>query len=137
MIDTTVFVDTTRHAVESVVDTSSAAVADTLARHGEGFEFGHLLDHMKNSQELELPWGSIDLPQFQPVHIGDWIIDLSISKHVFFLLVGAIIVAALAIYAARRNRKSIVPTGVGNLFEVFIVFLRDEVTLPNMGPGGL
>ena len=137
MIDTTVFVDTTRHAVESVVDTSSAAVADTLARHGEGFEFGHLLDHMKNSQELELPWGSIDLPQFQPVHIGDWIIDLSISKHVFFLLIGAIIVAALAIYAARRNRKSIVPTGVGNLFEVFIVFLRDEVTLPNMGPGGL
>jgi hypothetical protein len=75
MIDTTVFVDTTRHAVESVADTSSAVVADTLASHGEGLEFGHLLDHMKNSQELELPWGSIELPHFQPVHIGDLIID--------------------------------------------------------------
>jgi F-type H+-transporting ATPase subunit a len=137
MIDTTVLVDTTRHGVESVADTSSAAVADSLARHGEGFEFGHLLDHMKNSQELELPGGRIELPHFHPVHIGDWTIDLSVSKHVFFLLVAAVIIAALAIYAARKNRKNIVPTGVGNLFEVFIVFIRDEVTLPNMGPGGL
>lgn len=137
MIDTTVLIDTTRHGVESVADTSSAAVADTLARHSEGFEFGHLLNHMKNSQELDFPGGSIELPHFHPVQIGDWMIDLSISKHVFFLLVSAIIVAALATYAARRNRKNIVPTGIGNLFEVFIVFIRDEVTLPNMGPGGL
>ena len=137
MIDTTVFVDTTRHGVEGVVDTSSAAVADTLSRHGEGFEFGHLLDHMKNSQELEFPGGKIELPHFHPVQICDWVIDLSISKHVFFLLVAAILIIALAIYAARKNRKNVVPTGVGNLFEVFIVFIRDEVTLPNMGPGGL
>ena len=123
--------------MESVADTSTAAVSDTLARHGEGFEFGHVLDHMKNSQELDLPGARIELPHFHPVQIGDWTIDLSISKHVFFLLVAAIIVAAFAIYAARRNRKNLVPTGIGNLFEVFIVFIRDEVTLPNMGPGGL
>jgi F-type H+-transporting ATPase subunit a len=137
MIDPMVVVDTVRHGAESVVDTSSAAAADTLARHGEGFEFGHLLDHMKNSQELELPWGRVELPHFQPVQIGDWVIDLSVSKHVFFLLVAAIIVAILAIYAARKNRKDAVPTSVGNLLELFVVFIRDEVTLPNMGPGGL
>jgi F-type H+-transporting ATPase subunit a len=137
MIDTTAFIDTTRHGAGSVIDTSSAAVVDSLTHHGEGFEFGHVLDHMKNSQELDLPGGSVELPHFHPVQIGDWTIDLSISKHVFFLLVAAIIVVALAIYAARKNRKNIVPTGVGNLFEVFIVFIRDEVTLPNMGPGGL
>lgn len=136
MIDTAAVVDTTKHIMESVADSSSALAADSLARHGEGFEFGHLLDHMKNSQELELPGLHVELPQFQPIHIGDWVLDLSISKHVFFLLVAAIIVSILAISAARKNRKSIVPSGIGNLLELFVVFIRDEVALPNMGPGG-
>ena len=137
MVDTTIAVDTVRHAAESVADTASAAVTDSLAHHAEGFEFGHLLNHMKNSQELELPWGHLELPQFPPVEIGGLTIDLSISKHVFFLLVAACIVVVLTVYAARKNRKSIVPKGFGNLLEVIIVFIRDEVAVPNMGPGGL
>lgn len=62
-------------------------------------------------------------------------LDLSVTKHVFFLFSAAIIVAAFAIYAANRNRKNIIPRGVGNLFEIFIVFIRDEVAVPNMVPG--
>jgi F-type H+-transporting ATPase subunit a len=130
-------IDTIQHGAAGAIDTSSAAMADTLARHGEGFEFGHLLNHMKNSQELDLPGGSIELPHFPPIHIGEWTIDLSITKHVFFLLLSALIVVAVAVYAARRNRRSNVPKGVGNLFEIFIVFIRDEVAVPNMGRGGL
>ncbi len=137
MVETAAIIDTVQQGAAVVVDTAAASVADSLAHRGEGFEFGHLLNHMKNSQELDLPGGSIQLPHFAPIHIGEWTIDLSISKHVFFLLVAALIVVALAVYAAQKNRKSIVPKGVGNLFEVFIVFIRDEVALPNMGPGGL
>jgi F-type H+-transporting ATPase subunit a len=136
MVDTIVAVDTLHHGASSAVDTS-VAVVDSAAHHAEGFEFGHLLDHMKNSQELELPWGHLELPHFAPIQIGDLTIDLSISKHVFFLLLAALTVTALTVYAARKNRKSIVPKGVGNLLEVFIVFIRDEVTVSNMGPGGL
>ncbi|MCX6134665.1 MAG: F0F1 ATP synthase subunit A [Ignavibacteriales bacterium] len=138
MVDpTAAAVDTARHGAVSVVDTALAAVADSAAQHGEGFAFGHLLDHMKNSGELELPWGHVELPHGPSFQIGDLTIDLSMSKHVFFLLVAAVIVAAMAIYAARKNRKSVVPKGVGNLLEVFILFIRDEVAVPNMGPGGL
>jgi len=137
MIETTVVVDTANHAVAGVADTSATAVAQAAAQHGEKFEFSHLLGHMHNSQELEFPGGHIELPHFAPIHIGTLTIDLSISKHVFFLLLSAVIVVVLAVYAARKNRKSIVPKGVGNLLEVFIVFVRDEVALPNMGPGGL
>ena len=137
MIEKTVVVDTANHAVAGVADTSSTAVAQAAAQHGEKFEFSHLLDHMHNSRQLEFPGGHIELPQFAPIHIGSLTFDLSISKHVFFLLLSAVIVVVLAVYGARKNRKSIVPRGVGNLLEVFIVFIRDEVALPNMGPGGL
>ena len=46
------------------------------------------------------------------------------------------LVVILAI-VARRNKKHAVPTGFGNLIELFVVFVRDEIAVPNMGPGGL
>jgi F-type H+-transporting ATPase subunit a len=42
-----------------------------------------------------------------------------------------------AIAAARKNRRSLVPSGFGNMVETLVVFIRDEVALPNMGRGGL
>ena len=33
-------------------------------------------------------------------------------------------------------REDRVPRGLGNLMEVFVVFIRDEIVIPNMGPGG-
>lgn len=136
MIEPNAVIDTLKHTAAGLVDTIHAPVTHAAAEHGEKFEFGHLLAHMENSKTLEFPGAHIALPQFPPVHIGGLTIDLSMSKHVFFMLLAALFVALVAIYAARRNRKSIVPKGIGNLFEVFIVFIRDEVAMPNMGPGG-
>jgi len=118
----------------AATDTAHAAVA---SGHGDKFDFGHLLDHMKNSMELEFPGGHLELPHIAPVTLGGVTFDFSISKHVFFLLFSALLLLAMAGYAARKNRQHRVPKGVGNLFEIFIVFLRDEVALPNMGPGGI
>jgi F-type H+-transporting ATPase subunit a len=137
MVDPQVMVDTLKHAALSAGDTLPTQAAHAAAEHGEKFEFGHLLAHMQNSRTLEFPGGHVDLPQFPPIHFKGVTLDLSISKHVFFLLLSALIVAVFAVYAANRNRKNIIPKGIGNLFEVFIVFIRDEIALPNMGPGGL
>lgn len=137
MIDTQTVVDTARHAAARASDSTSAALSQIAAEHGEKFNFGHLLDHMKNSREIDFPGGHLALPQFPSLHVGNLTIDLSISKHVFFLLFAALVLVVLAVYAARKNRRSDIPTGVSNLFEIFIVFMRDEVALPNMGPGGL
>jgi F-type H+-transporting ATPase subunit a len=126
----------------SVADTTQA-MAEQAADHGAGLDFGHLLDHMKNSNELELPFlhdghfAHLTLPSFPPVTVGGVEFDFSISKHVFFLLLSGLFLVVVALYAARKNRKNPVPRGVGNLFEVFIVFIRDEVAIPNMGPGGV
>ena len=135
MIET--IADTTQQSTKAVVDTTAAAASHGAAGHGERFEFGHLLDHMKDAHEIEFPGGHIGLPHFDPIQIGGVAIDLSITKHAFFLLVAALLIGVFAIVSARKNRKSPVPRGLGNLMEVFVVFVLDEIALPNMGPGGL
>lgn len=116
--------------------------ADTLhAGHGlvqrEENLFAKLLHHVQDAHEIETPFGHIHLPEFPPFEIFGISVNLSITKHVLFLWVAAAILIGLAWYAARRNSSSVVPSGFGNLMEVLIVFLRDEVVLPNMGTQGL
>ena len=115
----------------------TTAIADTLkvaSEHSEKKEnlFTELLHHTQDSQELELPFlGHIHLP-----HIELFGIDMSITKHVVFLILSAIVLIILGIIAARANSKRKVPTGFGNLIEVLVVFIRDEIAIPNMGKGG-
>ncbi|MBI4429142.1 MAG: F0F1 ATP synthase subunit A [Ignavibacteriales bacterium] len=124
-------VDTTKVLTDTV-----AVVSHSGGGHGEKFEFSHLLDHVKDSREVEIPFGHFELPHFKPLHIGGLIIDLSPTKHVFFLVLSAAILVLLALYAARRYKKDIVPTGTANAFESLVLFIRDEVAIPNMGRGG-
>jgi len=61
-------------------------------------------------------------------------IDFSITKHVLMMWIAAALVIFVFRYAFREQRT--VPSGIANLLEAIIVFLRDEVVLPNMGEEG-
>jgi F-type H+-transporting ATPase subunit a len=98
--------------------------------------FGELLHHVQDSHEIDIPFGRIELPHFAPVTIGNLSIDLSITKHVVFVWLAAVIVAAVAIMISRRYRKAAVPSGFSNVIESVVVYIRDEVGLANMGSGG-
>jgi F-type H+-transporting ATPase subunit a len=135
IFESTVLTDTLQHTAQTVADT--VASAHTSGGHGEGFNFMHLLEHMKNSNSVNLPFFTLELPQFAPVHVGTFTFDFSITKHVFFLLLAGLLLVLASVYAARSYKKSLVPRGFVNLLELIIVFLRDEVVLPNMGPAGL
>ncbi|MGA2623985.1 MAG: F0F1 ATP synthase subunit A [Bacteroidota bacterium] len=113
-----------------------AGVAQT-GGGGNGQLFNELLHHTQDSHRIELPWGWIDLPRFAPIHLGSLEIDLSITKHVVFLWIAALVVIVLTVAAAGKNRRRTVPSGWGNLIEVFVLFIRDEIALPNMGTAGL
>lgn len=125
------------------LQTSHVATDTVHAEASQGVEHGgnmftQLLHHVQDAHELELPFlGHVDLPHFPPVEIAGVTMDFSITKHVVFLWVAALILCIVAITAARRNMKRSVPTGFGNLMEVFIEFIRDEVVVPNMGPKGI
>ncbi len=71
------------------------------------------------------------------LQIGGFILDLSPTKHVFFLLLCAMLLILGAIYTARMYRKTLVPRGFVNLVEMIVIFIRDEVAIPNMGLAGI
>ena len=100
--------------------------------------FKHLFEHVQDSHELEIPLiGEVHLPHFEPIHIAGYALDISITKHVVFLWIAATVLIIAATIAARANARNRVPKGWGNLVEVLVVFVRDEIVIPNMGPTGI
>lgn len=136
MLSATAFLET----VQDTVQHAAVGAGHGAGEHGElsvSEIFKHLFEHVQDSHELNIPFiGMVHLPRFAPINIGGYALDISITKHVVFLWVAAAILILLATLAARANRRSHIPRGWGNLMEVFVVFIRDEVVLPNMGPSG-
>ncbi len=69
--------------------------------------------------------------------LTDW--GLTVSGHtVMSWIAGALLVAVFVWFARRmKNRKGLAPEGaLDNLFESFILFIRDEVVIANMGHHG-
>src|SRR5262245_61869985 len=133
MLSSAEHIDSLAHALHA---DSLHAIVPEGAAHGGGNMFAELLHHVMDSRELEIPFGHITLPHFDPVVIAGITFDFSITKHVIFLWIAAIILLIAVVAAALQNTRRTVPRGFGNLVEVFIVFIRDEVAIPNMGPAG-
>ena len=127
-----------KNAHHAAADTVHSA-ADTLAHAAAGGEHGGdenlfttLLHHIYDSREIEFPGGHLELPHFELMGV-----DLSLTKHVVFLWFAAVILILTLSIVARKNTKNKVPKGLGNLVEVFVMFVRDEIVVPNMGKAGL
>jgi len=118
------------------------AVADTLkhpnASHGSEESSNWMLHHISDSRTIDLePLGHITLPQFPTINVAGIEIDLSITKHVFFMWLVSIILIVVLSLVARSYKRSVVPHGIANLVEVFVVFIRDEIVLSVIGKEGL
>ncbi|MFT4834370.1 MAG: F-type H+-transporting ATPase subunit a [Marinoscillum sp.] len=67
---------------------------------------------------------------------GDHVLDLSITKNVFFLLINSTILVLIFLAVARGYKKNAgrAPRGIQSFFEPIIVYVRDEIVKPNIGP---
>ena len=81
--------------------------------------------------------GKLALPKIPAIHIGGLTIDLSPTKMTFMMVVASILLIIVMTSAARINSKNKAPKGLGNLVEVLVVFVRDDIVVPNMGKSGL
>jgi len=101
-----------------------------------------ILHHLADSNEWESPFGVVHLPQFAPVQLGPITLDFSITKHVLFMMIAAVMVMILLVWAGRDAKRlhegnvHRAPRRTHNIVEAFILFLRDEVALKNIGHGG-
>lgn len=58
--------------------------------------------------------------------------DMSVTANVFFLFLGALLLFLAGLKAARQAKKSMVPTGIRNMLESLVLFVRDELVYPNI-----
>ena len=101
-----------------------------------------IIGHVLDQNYLELPFvdshhllaGKLSLPSIPPFELGGVVVDLSITRHIAIMWFASLLLIFLMIRSFRK--PSAVPTGLANLFEVIVVFIRDEVVLPNMGEHG-
>lgn len=130
------------HAVTDSVHSAADSLAQGAVAHSEAEAnlFTKLLHHVYDSRYLELPFYHNPDPSIHGVALPSFElfgIDLSITKHVVFLWLAAVLLVVSLSIVARKNAKNKVPKGFGNLIEIFVVFVRDEIVIPNMGKGGM
>jgi F-type H+-transporting ATPase subunit a len=81
-----------------------------------------------------------ELPRWDPIHIGRFTVDISPTRHVVMLWIAAflcIVTTLLALRAHnRKTREGKAPSGFGNGLEALVLYLRNEVVLPNVGAHG-
>ncbi len=101
-----------------------------------------LTHHLLDGPYLEFVILGIDitvpLPHFDPIHLGPLTIDMSITKHVFFLLLAAFLLLAIFIPIGRAMKTKYAdraPSGMANAMEALVIYFRDEVVRRNIGHG--
>lgn len=113
------------------------AVGET---EGHGSLGEMIMDHVVDHDYVELPFGRhLQLPHWDPIQLGPLAIDLSPTKYTVFLALSAALVALLLIWSGRQTRlrgPGHAPRGLANMMEAFVLYLRDEVVLANIGKGG-
>ena len=102
--------------------------------------------HITDSHEMEVPWFNshfakhVHLPEFAPLHLGGIEVDLSITKHVVFLLIAATLTALVLVGTAQAHKRHHHqvgrPRGFAAGLEAVVLYLRDEVVMRNIPHGG-
>ena len=102
--------------------------------------------HITDSHHLEYPclksgWVcEYELPHWDPIQIGSFSIDVSPTKHVVMLLLAGMLCLVILLIAARsqgrQHQAGKAPKGFANGIEALVLYLRQEVVMPNVGPHG-
>jgi F-type H+-transporting ATPase subunit a len=125
-----------------------AARAQEAGQAEAGAKADIITPHITDAHFIDVPSFSaehgfvreVELPRWAPVHVGGIEVDLSPTKHVVMMLVAALLCALVLVGAARSQARSAVsgkpPKGVANAIEAVVLYMRNEVILPNVGHHG-
>lgn len=110
-------------------DSAAVQIADSTLKSGSSDNW--ILHHIMDGNYLDFsPFGKIYLPHFELFGI-----DISITRHVLFMWISAAILVTVMLKVSSSYKKSLVPHGVSNFFEMLILFVRDEIAKPTIGKG--
>ena len=61
-------------------------------------------------------------------------LDFSITKNVVGMLIASLLMFLGFVSLAKNYNKNAVPTGIGRILEPLVIYVRDEIARPNIGP---
>ncbi len=109
----------------------SVQVSNVIHKASSGNDISWIMHRVLDSHYINLePLGKLYLPRIEIFGL-----DISITRDVFIIWVVCAILITASIIAARSYKKSIVPKGLANIFEIIIEFVRDEIVKPAIGKG--
>ena len=102
--------------------------------------------HITDSDHMEIPYWAppfykvLHLPHWAPIMIGGYALDLSPTKHVVMLFIAAFLCCTVLITAAQAHKRHHHavgrPHGFAAGIEAMVLYIRNEVAIPNLGHGG-
>lgn len=102
--------------------------------------------HITDSHAIDYPClksgfiCELELPRFDPVHLGPLTLDFSPTKHVIMLLIAATLCLVTLLLAARAHMRQHAEhgrsKGFANGIEALVLYIRQEVIIPNVGHHG-
>lgn len=100
-----------------------------------------VLHHTADAWTIDFyPLGQVHLPRWPDIHIGSMSLNLSPTKHVYFLVLAALLVFLTMWVAGRRLKKQEAgtkgPKGFAGAVEAVVLFVRDEIAIANVGHEG-
>ena len=117
--------------------------ADTLA-HAASAKVDIITPHITDGTHMEVPWPlppffrEVTLPRSDALVFGPF--DMNLTKHVVMLLLGATLLIITMLLVARAHRRATAsgaaPKGGTNAIEAMILYIRNDVILPNVGHHG-
>lgn len=132
-------------AQEPTADLAHDAVAPS-SQHEASANQIDIAHHIANSHELETPFGVVHLPDNWKIPLGTdshgqpRYLDLSPTKHLVYMLLAAVLVTLALVFSARANVRAQAggqpPTGFAGAMEAMVLWVRQEVVLPNVGHHG-
>lgn len=118
------------HFTESVV-IPLPVIVYTSERGLEMFSSGNFYEH-----HSVVPYNGYTLAH-EKIYLNDKpVLDLSITKNVVMLFINTALMLLIFITAARAygKRKGLAPKGIQSFMEPIILFVKDEIVKPNIGP---
>jgi len=106
-----------------------------------------IMPHITDSKTIEYPcfrgvgeWACEYTFAVHNVTVAGHTFDLGITKHIFFMILSAVLVCLLLIFSARAHVRSTHavgrPKGFAAGLEAVILYLRNEIYIPVLGHGG-
>lgn len=107
--------------------------------------------HILDSHAIDYPCTShgfvceYQLPRWDPIHVGHLTIDMSPTKHVVWLAIAGLMCLVTLLLAARAHARTMAegeegggraPRGFANGMEALVLYMRNEIVIPNVGPNG-